>query len=452
MPSERDAVATTAVQLALSFPTWVRRRKWSITYVDDTTVRQQQSVCFRLPDERALPVATGHERLLVPLWIPKKVPLTNVDARDEEGRALSVMSKQENGEIAARGLFWILKGLILAKSGTAGTATVNDHDLLCALRTITTSANGTAAEEVKAARKMIVDLGVVEDRDERDVLLEDLTDGFLLLVPVANEPGRDRVLKVAFETPHLWHGDSSTWKERKGSFLASLGLADKAQSFPAIPMGWSLSTHVQISAPPEIELGEAWLDINEYDAGSDEMKPTERYHVVYDRPTAEVNVSVRADWDFADPPQPTNENDPDDPAVLAYKQLMSRRGDTADLHVRLASATRGPITAAAVVSTLTTVLLWVAFARLAELDGQTSAALLLALPAVSAAFLARPGEHAFAARLLFGVRIAALIVGICALVVAGLIAAGAPREKTTPAPASFRDVSCTASNRFSAGG
>lgn len=64
-----------------------------------------------------------------------------------------------------------------------------------------------------------------------------------------------------------------------------------------------------------------------YDAGADTMKPTERYHVVYDRPTAEVNVSVSAIWDFADPPQPKDENDPDDPAVLAHKQLMSRRGE-----------------------------------------------------------------------------------------------------------------------------
>lgn len=41
------------------------------------------------------------------------------------------------------------------------------------------------------------------------------------------------------------------------------------------------------------------------------------------------------------------------------------------------------------------------------------------------------------------------MAGVCALVVAGLIAAGGTREKAAPAPTSFKDITCEATNRFS---
>jgi hypothetical protein len=449
LSSARDEIAATAVQLALSFPTWVRRRKWTFTYIDDTTIRQHLSVDFRMPDAAQLPLAERHDTLLVPLWIAQKVPLTNVDVYDEDLRPLSLMSRQENGEIAARGLFRILDGLALAKANALGVPPprVDAGTLLHALRAITAgdpAAPGHAAA-VAQARATIAALGVLED--ERSALLEDLAGGFMLLVPIANDPGRDRVIKLAFDTRLFWHGKGrGTRQERVNSALASLGLRDKEQVLPAIQIGWSLSTHVQVNAPAEVELGEAWLDVDQFDPATGQIVRTPRRHVVYDRPSAELNVSVRSDWDFADPAQPEDEDDPADPAVVAYRDLMNCRADVAYLQVRLAPTTRGVFVAAVVLSALTAVLLWTAEARL---SGQTSAALLLAVPAALAAYLARPGEHAFAARLLVGVRLAALAVGTCSLVVAALVASGVTQSGAPPAPTALRNIRCTAANRFS---
>jgi hypothetical protein len=62
--------------------------------------------------------------------------------------------------------------------------------------------------------------------------------------------------------------------------------------------------------------------------------------------------------------------------------------------------------------------------RIPRVDGQTISAVILAAPIVVASFLARPGEHAFAARMLRGFRFNALLVGVCALVVAAVLGLG----------------------------
>lgn len=105
-PGPRVVVAVTAVQLALTFPMWVRRRKWTFTYVDDTTIRQRQSIDFRFPQPEQfgqLAPAPGDE-ILVPLWISNKTPLNDLDIFDEEGRTMSMRNQRENGEVAALGM------------------------------------------------------------------------------------------------------------------------------------------------------------------------------------------------------------------------------------------------------------------------------------------------------------------------------------------------------------
>jgi hypothetical protein len=87
-----------------------------------------------------------------------------------------------------------------------------------------------------------------------------------------------------------------------------------------------------------------------------------------------------------------------------------------------------------VVSVLTAILLGAAVTRLPELDGESSAALLLALPVLTLGFLTRPGEHAFATRLLSGIRAMSLLVGICSLVLAVIVASGFVDHGTTGPP------------------
>jgi hypothetical protein len=52
-PDERltdDELASIAVRLALSFPQWIERRVEHVVYLDDTPVRQRESVTLRWPE------------------------------------------------------------------------------------------------------------------------------------------------------------------------------------------------------------------------------------------------------------------------------------------------------------------------------------------------------------------------------------------------------------------
>jgi hypothetical protein len=74
--------------------------------------------------------------------------------------------------------------------------------------------------------------------------------------------------------------------------------------------------------------------------------------------------------------------------------------------------------------------------RLSELDGQTSAAVLLLVPAVVSAYLSRAGEHPFATRMLTGVRFLALAGGTLAVILSAMIGAGFMKLETAPTPKS----------------
>jgi hypothetical protein len=111
------------------------------------------------------------------------------------------------------------------------------------------------------------------------------------------------------------------------------------------------------------------------------------------------------------------------------------RSDTGYATLRFRPNAFGTFFGVTIVSFITALLLAAARTRLPQLDGATAATLLLAFPVVALGSLASPGEHSFATRLLLGPRIAALVVGVCALVVAGSLAGGFIRHETTPARA-----------------
>jgi len=110
-------------------------------------------------------------------------------------------------------------------------------------------------------------------------------------------------------------------------------------------------------------------------------------------------------------------------AVRAHRPTDVQRSDRgfADVHFRPRVAAVAPLTATSVLAAVG--LLFVR-PRLDEVDDQTISAVLLALPIATASFLARPGEHAIAARLLRGFRITAVLVGVCALFVAAILGLG----------------------------
>jgi hypothetical protein len=94
-----------AVDLASSFPQWVRRRKTTYRFLDEATVALRRSVDLVLPDIdwfAGQPPREG-QTIYIPLDIFKKETLAGFSVFDQEGRPVSVLNTHENGVLSTEG-------------------------------------------------------------------------------------------------------------------------------------------------------------------------------------------------------------------------------------------------------------------------------------------------------------------------------------------------------------
>ncbi|MGO9487815.1 MAG: hypothetical protein ACLQBB_02160, partial [Solirubrobacteraceae bacterium] len=214
----------------------------------------------------------------------------------------------------------------------------------------------------------------------------------------------------------------------------SLGLKDARTIHKRLSLGWSRSYHFEVDAPAEIRVPAVRLRAQYIETGKQlaligEAGEAPVIDVYARRPTEQVLAGPEAPNPKTRPPVLPDAGDDGSASALLALAHSSRptavnRADQGTGEVKMRLDPYGTFLVAVIISTLTAVLLLFARPRLAQLDGQTAAALLLALPVLTLGYLTRPGEHALATRLLTGVRLGALIVGICSLLVAGLLAGG----------------------------
>jgi len=95
-----------ALNLIGDWNDWVKRRVETIEFVSDTSVRRSTSVDFRIRSWLPQPVLNwdGVEVHYFPLALLRKKSLTDFDLYDEEGRALSLLTRDKNSAIAAAAL------------------------------------------------------------------------------------------------------------------------------------------------------------------------------------------------------------------------------------------------------------------------------------------------------------------------------------------------------------
>jgi hypothetical protein len=354
----RERRGQIAVQLALRFPEWVRRRRFTIEFVDDTTFRQRMSVDFMLPHPDWFwaeePPEEG-EVLYVPLHLPRKDTLTNFSVSDESGTRLSTLTTDENGGLATAGL------LPVARQLASERYPIDDDELRGSIERIvmaTKSAEHDPVTEVLNPSLAGVLGKIFSAEDEAKALLRDLADGFLLLVPIEYRHERDRVVKLEWELPNFWHGRTNQNRVLLylQSFLASIAWADKRQNIPDLQLGWARSTHIEVVAPDDVELTAASLNVVQYDPALRGPVGVDALRVAYDRPRLNLNTSIRVAFD------PDTPDEADQDVVLA-------RGDTGSVDVLMRTPAAGVLVAALVASAITSVLLWIVAGRLTELDG-----------------------------------------------------------------------------------
>jgi hypothetical protein len=202
------AAAITTGELLASERSWVRRRVEEFSFLDGVRVSREMSVDFYLP-----PSLADTDVVFVPLGLPRKVELRDLNVRDEAGRSLPVLTRTENATISAAMLLIQAEEILREQRRDEPLETDLVKDLrqvagdLIAARWSRTEPMSTSRSALRRIRHAPDDVSKLS-AEQRSALWNDtnmrgylqlLSERFLLLVRLEASPRSRRVLKVSYE-------------------------------------------------------------------------------------------------------------------------------------------------------------------------------------------------------------------------------------------------------------
>jgi hypothetical protein len=435
-----EIVGPTSYRLITNWARWVNRRVETITVVSDKTVRITVSIDFRLPLGLPAGLMLDEAMQLVPLFfLERRTALSFFDVRDEDGVSLPLLSRYDNGKIT---------GMVLTQ---AAQHVLADHakrggDLLLPDPTLVSYLAGIPASDRRLSRAL---LRAVVDRhsnaysDPRvaEVLLKD--DAFLdllalaakssvLHVPLGNEPGRRRVIKLSWDQG--WR--RSAGPERRARVLVRQKLHGAATAVGTVPwsrwlpqdhVGGAASHHIQFAVPTQLDLIDAQLLTVDPRAGIPSL------------------IDGTTD-DIAPPPEWHGDDDP-------FHRKVGAGSERVHLYIENAAANRvgfvtmgvraprhGFLSGAVLVAWLVALILFFFWRNASDVlnRSEIAAAFLLIVPAMIAGFLVRPQEHAVTTRLLRVPRTLTTLVAAVPIGAAGLLAVVSEPQPSMLAQLLFR--------------
>jgi len=371
------------VRMIIAQPDWVHRRVDTLAYRDESTFRRQQSVHFTLP--RAAPaIEVAEARFhLVPLATLRKATLVGFDCRDESGGSLPVLTRRQQGLLTVAGMTTWAEALV----GGPLDADVATE--------ITTCVNGPGRERGPALRAFAGGDGqrdLLRKDDIFSLVLERLTDQFILTTLVPDPPGTQRIVKFSYEEFGALAPED--WPRRP---LAALCWIPRRAASTAEGLFSAESYHFEADLPSGVDVPVATLWAGD---GEDDLRC--------------IDV------------------DPGDHLRIALRS-QGWEGGVAEVRWSLRPARRGWLRAAWFATTVAAVTLAVCAWRLDTItagvpDGGTrtelTAAVILALIGALGGLVARIEEHPLVTRLLAWPRRLAAAAGLLPLVAAGTLVVG----------------------------
>jgi hypothetical protein len=352
-------------ELLLTSSEWIHRRVDSVELLDDRTARRRVSVDFTLP--RSSAARTRH----APLLLLRKQPLSNFDLRDEDGRPVPLLTRRQTGKITTS---------ILVRLADAIAGTPLPGELIDACAAI---AQGSPAEASRAMRFIATDLQPepLRERIRRDVTFRELATtlvaSFPVIVPVRDGDER-RILKLAYDEPVA----------PSRGVLSALGWWGFSMLVDLPYLSASGSHHLEVRQSPGLEHVDAVLVTRNPDGTRTR--------------TWQPGPASATHFYAGDAPRGSR--------GLAIVRMRTRREGL---------LRSGPVFAAATALALTGA--WFALPGIATKAADVGP-LLLAFPAVLAAFLASTGEHPIASRLLLGARTLVFASGLWSFLAAAALA------------------------------
>lgn len=239
--------------LAATFGLWVHRRVETFEFPDADTIRRRMSVDFTLPPSSV----DQHESIAVPLTILKKGYLRNFDLTDADGASQNVLTTTQNADVVVAGFEAFLADVRRPPDALASTlrGVVEEHDASLAGERLAFALDGELGHA----------LGRITQAQGSEVLrllLRELADGYMLLVPVEGDLGRRRLFKFTYDAPLQL--TPRRLRDRGYRLITSVssgfGWSARVEDFEALPVGWAQSYHVEVTAPADTWVAEAALE------------------------------------------------------------------------------------------------------------------------------------------------------------------------------------------------
>jgi hypothetical protein len=203
---------------------WRHRRVETLRVLSHEEVRRHVSIDFTVPAEHRELLRLSESEHVVPLAVLEKRPLVHFDLRDEEQRALPLLTAEQNRAIARELLYQVLDGDL------AGTDAGDEAVMLAAGPVI----EAVLADDVRRLDERIADLerahGLAALPEFR--AMSRLLSRSFIVWAVVQDIGRRRVLKIAFD---------ELFSQRRGlTFYDTPGCTE----------AWSY--HVEVDVPPDV--------------------------------------------------------------------------------------------------------------------------------------------------------------------------------------------------------
>jgi hypothetical protein len=376
----------------------MHRRVESIEILDDRSIHRRVSLDIAIEPDQVFPMNQGLDPTTLgftPLTLLRKEVLRNFDLRDRHGQPLPMLTKEQIDKIAVDCLIFIAEGIL----GAALPGSL-EHNL----RFVVAAHPEIARREFEYWRWAATDPRNPDHGTWKALMTEEafvdfansLVDNFMLLAATGEFPSERQVLKLGYEELFTDEDRSGSWS----AFSVLFGWSRKCISVDVPAVSLSTSYHLEVAAPADLEIDAAQLRFEHVDPSEGGSIP-ERVTVGGGLQHAHLYAGNVGSGFHAK-------------AVI----FLRRQRDAY-------------LTSAFLTALLVCILLAFGLSRLGNLlgsehagQGQTAGALLLITPTLLAAYIARPGEHRLASKILKGVR--ALVVGtaFCSIVAVGVLVGG----------------------------
>src|ERR1700722_18768499 len=408
-------------------PKWVRRHVETVTIKNLSSARRQLTVDLALPDDEAA-IAERREKqnlYFVPAFRLTKTPgRSYMDLENEFGRSLPLFTRRENAMIS--------RAAVLESAQRLNGGPIN-ASLRVALRELVYRAGLEGKLFFSIAKDLIErhHLAMLQAPGFESFMdfLRDLSVNSVVWLPLEGRPSERRVVKLRYDTAA---GPSDLRPRKERTLYVRVDFAGETTEHELEEPGDFdfRSAPGRVAARIGNALGMTAMGIllrTPYIQGS------QTYHLQVDAP---AGVEIRRmtllaklrDGD-ADPSLETDRDS-------AHLYLQGARvTETAPALLDFRVGRRGFLSLSTVSSLIIVGILWAydASAPLNEVGTrpEVATAVLLVAPVLLLAFVMRPeGEHPYAARLLVGVRVCLLVLGLLAVADAAAIAGIKPGDWT----------------------